>query len=317
MVSRALVLIALSSAATTIVAQTAVPRSIGMPVDIHATAVPLNPFNPSQSSIGPFTYAGGLVLTSTQSDRLHGLSDLEVDSAERLTAVGDEGVLVTARAVLDMRGKLVNVRDGRLARLVGQDGNPLSSKQQADAEGLAQLANGDRLISFERQHRIWLYPANGGLPRAVPQPDVVFPEPNGGMEALTADPQRGADAYIVGAELTGETWACRISTRCMSAGRVDRPAGTSLVAIRRLSQGRTALLFRSGTDGIPRIVLRVVRGDAIDGQLELTPPLTVDNFEGVAALARASGVIRFYLISDDNASNRQRTLLLAFDWSAR
>ena len=41
---------------------------------------------------------------------------------------------------------------------------------------------------------------------------------------------------------------------------------------------------------------------------------TVDNLEGLAALPQRDGSIRFYLISDDNFSKLQRTLLLAFDW---
>ena len=40
----------------------------------------------------------------------------------------------------------------------------------------------------------------------------------------------------------------------------------------------------------------------------------MDNFEGLAALPGKAGVVRFYLISDDNFSSSQRTLLLAFDW---
>jgi hypothetical protein len=32
---------------------------------------------------------------------------------------------------------------------------------------------------------------------------------------------------------------------------------------------------------------------------------------------RADGSVRFYLLSDDNASAAQRTLLLAFDWRPR
>jgi hypothetical protein len=51
------------------------------------------------------------------------------------------------------------------------------------------------------------------------------------------------------------------------------------------------------------------------GDLVLERPLTVDNFEGVAAQARPDGRVRFYLISDDNFSGKQRTLLLAFDWT--
>jgi hypothetical protein len=58
-------------------------------ISIDAVPVPLNPQNPSETAIGDFLYAGGLVLTSRQTDQLHGLSDLEVTGTDRLTAVGD------------------------------------------------------------------------------------------------------------------------------------------------------------------------------------------------------------------------------------
>ncbi len=48
-------------------------------------------------------------------------------------------------------------------------------------------------------------------------------------------------------------------------------------------------------------------------QLKLANPLTVDNLEGVAAVASPNGGLRLYLISDDNFSSAERTLLLAFD----
>jgi hypothetical protein len=51
--------------------------------------------------------------------------------------------------------------------------------------------------------------------------------------------------------------------------------------------------------------------------MDMAPPLTVDNFEGMTAVIDAAGGIRFYLVSDDNASSTQRTLLLAFDWRPR
>jgi len=292
-------------------------RDRGMPIAIDVEAVPLNPVNPSQSSVGAFTYAGGLVLTSSQTDRLHGLSDLDITGADRLTAVGDEGVIVTARLLLDRDGHLSGVTDGRLTVLAGEDGQPLAGKEEADSEGLAVFPNGDLLVSFERHHRIWLYPANGGPPRAVPKPDVNFPVPNNGMEALAPDLTVAPDAYVVGAESNGQTWNCRISTTCVPSRRVMRPDGTSLVAIRRLPGGRTAYLFRGADAGRVHIVLRLMRAEMTEGELELLPPLTVDNLEGVAAVARPGGVTRFYLVSDDNGSRQQRTLLLAFDRRSR
>ena len=126
-----------------------VPITSG-PISIDAVPVPLNPQNPSEMAIGEFRYAGGLVLTSRQTDQLHGLSDLEVAGTDRLTAVGDLGIFLEARLVLDSAGRLVDLADARLTPLTGEDGKPLSDKADADAEGFALLPSGDRLVSFER-----------------------------------------------------------------------------------------------------------------------------------------------------------------------
>ncbi len=44
------------------------------------------------------------------------------------------------------------------------------------------------------------------------------------------------------------------------------------------------------------------------------PPLTVDNFEGLAVRRSADGASHVYLVSDDNYSPFQRTLLLHLRW---
>jgi hypothetical protein len=214
--------------------------------------------------------------------------------------------------------RLTGISNGRIALLRGVDGRPLSGKPSADAEGLAQLTSGDRLISFERRHRILLYPADGGRPRAVASPQVSFPD-NAGMEAVTADPQTGPDAYIVGAEDSGETWSCRVSQpACVLRPRVALPRDFALVGMSTLPGGRVAELLRA-YDVVrgSRISLRVLVGTMEIARMDMARPMTVDNFEGVAALPRADGRVRFYIISDDNASATQRTLLLAFDWRPR
>ena len=282
-------------------------------IDIDAVPVPLNPRNPSAMAIGDFHYAGGLVLTSRQTDQLHALSDLEVTGTNKLTAVGDLGVLVHARLVLNSAGRLVGLADARLTPLTGEDGKPFTDKTDADAEGLALLANGDRLVSFERRDRIWLYPASGGPPRPAPMPAVSFPL-NGGMEALAPDPEAGADAYVVGAEVSGDTWTCRLRSKpCVKGPTIDKSEGFGLVAIKRLPGMQTAYLLRA----LNRISLRIFRSSKMVARMDLAPPMTVDNFEGLAAVPRPSGALRFYLLSDDNATATQRTLLLAFDWRPR
>ena len=283
-------------------------------IAVEAIPVPLNPQDPAQNAVGDFVYAGGLQLTSSQSDRLHGLSDLEVLRSDRLVAVSDDGDLVEARLVFDAMQRLVGVTDVRIGALVGEDGRTLRDKADADAEGLAILPNGNRLVSFERHHRILLYPAVGGVPRAVPTPGGSLP-PNEGLEALSVDPEAGADAYVAGAEATGATWRCRLSSRCTAGPTVAKSPGFGLVSMKRVRGLDTAYLLRAfDAERGSRISLELYRSGRPIGSLEMATPLTVDNYEGVAAVPRSDGSVRFYLLSDDNGSDRQRTLLLAFDW---
>lgn len=290
------------------------PVAAGPGIAITAAAVPLNPADPSQDRIGDFRYAGGLALSSADTARLHGLSDMAVRGGVNLTAVSDEGDLVKGRLVLDKAGRLVGLTDGRVSALAGLDGKPLQGKLESDSEGMALLANGDMLISFEQRHRIWLYPANGGPPREAPSPDATFPA-NGGMEALGPDPDIGPDAYVVGGEESGQTWTCRLSTGCKPGEVVAKPPEFGLVAVTRLPQGRTAWLLRAW-DPVRgnRIALTIHDAGGEIARMDMARPLTIDNFEAIAAVPAKDGSVRFYLLSDDNFQSSQRTLLLAFDW---
>jgi hypothetical protein len=229
--------------------------------------------------------------------------------------VGDDGIFLEARLVLDRNARLVGVSDARISRLMGIDGSALSTREDTDAEGLALMPSGDRLVSFERRDRIWLYPAGGGRPFPVPSPQFALPR-NGGMEALAADPEAGPDAYVVGAEEAGDTWTCRLSfPACDKGPTIEKPKEFGLVAIQRLPGRHAAYLLRAyNPERGVRVVLKILTASTTVTSMELAAPLTVDNFEGLAAVTRADGVIRFYLISDDNGPALQRTLLLAFDW---
>lgn len=97
---------------------------------------------------------------------------------------------------------------------------------------------------------------------------------------------------------------------------VAKPEEFGLTAVAPLPGGGRVYLLRafSVLQGV-RITLRIVGADgATLDELRLAAPLTADNFEGVAALPRPDGSLRLYLLSDDNFSSLQRTLLLAFDW---
>jgi hypothetical protein len=297
------------------------PVPAGPEIALQTTPVPLNPADPAQDRIGAFVYAGGIAITSTATSRLHGLSDFKIQSDGTLIAVSDEGDLFEARLQLDETERLVGLADGKLQALKGIDGQPLQGKEQADAEGLLVMPNGDKLVSFERDHRIWLYPADGSAPRAAPAPKTLFSD-NEGMEALSRFPFKGEDAYLVGGE-EGEIWLCRLSAACEA---------TPSPALPQLDFGLTAIAAFDG-DAIAvvdraydplrgsRILVKVINNPTARktnpypvASFALEHPLTRDNVEGLALVRNARGGSRFYLLSDDNFNPGQRTLLMAFDW---
>jgi len=293
------------------------PVQYGPDITIQARPVVFDPQDPARKGLGDFAWAGGAALTSDQTSRLHGLSDLKVWPDGRILAVGDEGDLLEAHLVLDYAGRPTGLKDARLTPVVGEDGQPLTGrgKAESDAEGIAEFPNGDRLISLEEHDRILFYPHTGGPPTLAPAPDVKWVS-NKGMEALAIYPPGGKDAYVVGVEATGETFVCHLSGACAKDRTVELKDGFELSAIEVLSGGRMAYLLRAfdPLHGV-RAILRIVGADGqVEDQLELARPLTVDNFEGLAAAPSPSGGLRFYLISDDNFSKSQRTLLVAFDW---
>lgn len=285
--------------------------------------VPLNPNDPLQTEVDGFRYAGGLWLTSPDTSRLGGLSDLKVSPDGALIAESDEGDLLTARIRLDAQGRLVGLDDAHIGFLRGQDGQPLATKHEADAEGVALWPNGDLMVSFERNHRIWIYPRGTGRPYAAPMPSERMPE-NRGMEGLALAPSQGPDAYWVGVE-GGSIWLCRLKGVCAKpAGQFPPPFGYRLSALGETPRGDLAVLHHSWTPLTgSRITLSVIENPAdhpspkVKARLHLAPPLTVDMFEGVAVVSRPNDAIRLYMIADDNFSDAQRTLLVAFDWSPK
>ena len=298
----------------------AAPVPAGDVIRVTATPVAEHPGGaPAGASGGRsrFAYAGGVELSSADTSRFHGLSDLEVFDDDRFVAITDEGDIVRGRLVLDSAGRLTGLSDVTLKPVLGVDGRPLSgAKADSDIEALAVFPNGDMLLGFERNHRIWLYPAAGGPPRAVPSPDAPFPA-NDGMEALAVAPEHGPDAYLAGREDTRETWICRLSAACVPHIRIAGDYPRSLVAARGLPGGRWVFLLRDYSPAVGNTITVLIadrEGRPIDRH-DIRRPSTVDNFEGVAVRPRADGSVRVYILSDDNFSTGQRTLLMAFDWT--
>lgn len=296
------------------------PVPYGATIVVEAEPVPLDPTDASRTTVGDFRYAGGVILTSKQTSRLHGFSDLKVSPDGRIIAIGDQSDFFEGRLVLDAEGRLVGVRDGKLSALKEVTGADLyaGGQEEYDSEGVLELAAG-MIVTFEQHDRVLLFPRGGGLPKAAPMPPGPIKH-NKGMEAAAAAPDIGPDAYRVGIEGTGELFLCRLSAACVADGSVDLK-GSELVAMDNLPGAGRVYMFRSFSPlrgNVIRLLLVDARGRTLT-EAEIARPLTVDNLEGVAAVPHEGGV-RLYLIADDNFGafegkpTNQKTLLLAFDW---
>lgn len=277
----------------------------GHPIGIEARQVPLGI---AGADLAPGVhYAGGLSLHGAN---LHGLSDLKLDGDQAWT-VSDFGTLVRFRIRLDSNGRLTGAGDARVRRLVGQDGAVLQPKARADAEGLALLPGGVA-VSFERDHRIWSYGPRGlDLPMPLRHPDADFGD-NEGMEGLSLAPDGN---WLVLGE-SGGAWRCG-SAVCedLPHAPTDVTDGYRFTAADQDPAGGWFVLQRRYE---PPLDMRArVRRMSADGRLgpvliALRAPASVDNFEGIAVQATATGA-RLYILSDDNDNPLEKTLLLAFD----
>lgn len=262
------------------------------------------------------TFAGGWSLTS-DNPAFGGLSGLAVTKSGNLLSVADVGEFVW-----------LGLKDGqpdgtgKLAYMLGAQGEQLHGKKLGDSEGLA--IRGDlALVSFERTHRISAFalPSCGANAR----------------EALIADLPPGFDGHKIEENLGAEALAVSPSGRIrfgiehlddgrspigMVAGKdkagwtgelAHDPKGYSMVGMDQIQvNGRTQTyeLFR---DWDPvRGSRNVIRWG--DHQFTITAPLTPrDNFEGIAAQKLDNGHVRLWIVADDNFSDRQQNLLYVFD----
>jgi hypothetical protein len=292
-------------------------------VEIAATPIAFD-----AERIGALRFRGGLDLSANDAN-FGGLSGLEVLEDGRFVAVSDNGDWFEGRLVLDEAGALVGVADVRTALMRDEAGQPFANKEAGDSEGLAQLPDGRFAVSFEQTQSIRIYDLNRdgpfGAARAGPTLDGVAQMPaNVGLEAL-ASTEDGA--LLVGAEggaaRATPMWRVGLDARAPTAPSLLYPLelGFALTSLDRAPDGGFVALERFYAPVVGARA-RITRFAAPAGEATtlaperlalIAPPLPVDNFEAIAATRAPGGGVRLYIVSDDNFSERQRTLLLAFD----
>lgn len=292
------------------------------------TPVELAPGEPDKDA-GELVFKGGVEIAPDKA-RIGGISGLEWHDGQ-LYAVTDDGrwLVLTPE---DVQGRLVDVSEVTLVPLLDERARPLGNKARGDAEALTRLPSGEWLVAFEQEHRIWRYAdLEGPAADAGDRPDakaalalLAKAAPNGGIEAMAAT----SDVFLACGEWIGGAEPNCVHASMGGISRFNLPApegiaeaggvptdaacktdGTCYVLFRsyRPGEGNRAAIVELGRDAAPRTLA------------VLTPPLLLDNFEGLALRESEAGDF-LYLVSDDNFRNCdgaaragcQRTLLMKF-----
>jgi hypothetical protein len=282
----------------------------------------------SRRQFGALVFRGGLMLKSPYR-HFGGFSALRMaPDGGRLLALTDRGHWLYAR-MLYRDGAPIGLADAEMAPVAGPDGRPLNRRGWYDTEAFAE-DGGKLYVGVERVHEILRFDYRGGLPGrgqpiAVPPAIKKLPS-NKGIECLAvslkgtpqagtliAISERGLDAagnilgFLIGAG--AGTFTVRRTDEFDVSDCTIAPRGDLLLLERRFSWARgVALRIRR----LPLANLKT--GAVLDGPQLIYADMgfQIDNMEGIAVHRERNGAHVLTLISDDNFSPLQRTLLLQF-----
>ena len=299
---------------------------------IEINATPISYFDHRDRDLrrfGKLEFRGGLQLTSP-SREFGGLSALRMEpDGSRFIAVTDTGRWLRGRLVYSGSAP-TGIAEPEMAPMLGSDGKHLVARGWSDTEAIAEDA-GAIYVGIERVHRIVKYDfaKNGFQSRAalISVPPVFQGVPsNKGIEALAfvpkGSPLAGTLIAITEAALdvSGNVRAFLLNGPSPGAFSIKRaedfditdcallPGGDLLLLERRFSWLRSAVRIR-------RIAAADLRpGALVDASVVFYAELSqqIDNFEGLGVHRAASGETVITLVSDDNFSPLQRTLLMQF-----
>jgi hypothetical protein len=307
------------------------PADAPVSIEVKSLSIPwFDRHDHERVRFGALEYRSGLVLTSPY-QRFGGLSGLRLDAkGERFISFSDKGRWFTGRILYEGRA-MTGLTDVEAAPMIGPYGKPLTAHGWYDSESIA-LDGSLVYIGLERANKVLRFDFSRGFTRArgeiVPLPTAASKLPNNkGLEALVFVPkgqplagtliaisERGLDengnlsAFLVGGPKPGQ-FSVRRTEEFDVSDAVLLPGGDLLILERKFS-------WSSGVGiRIRRVPLQsVAPGAVIDGPSIFEADLgnEVDNMEGIDAHVTKEGDTVLTMVSDDNFSMIQRTLLLQF-----
>jgi len=272
---------------------------------------------------GVLVYRGGIEVTSTDK-RFGGLSDLVVsEDGREIVAVSDRGWWVEGLLFYDKRGNLIGLRDATIIPMQSRLQSGVSREFSMDAEALVRSGEGRLIVAFERQHRLWEYRDLFSYPVPIRVDASLSELPlNSGIESLVL---LGTGKLLAIAE--GGIFKRQFLAFLIMNSDVEellypyddyfRPSDAAI-----LDKDRVLVLergYNKSAGASARLVS--LRQDQIEENSEITRNLMInlggmvpmDNFEGLEVIGGLAGEHIVYIVSDDNYSRQQRTLLIMFE----
>ena len=300
------------------------------PVAVQSRIIEHFRIGSDETRFGDFTYMGGLLLYGGAD--LGGMSAIRLDAGRaNFIGVMDTGNWYAGRFLRDTEGRLTGVDNLSVSPIIGREGMVLEDKALFDAEGIA-IRGDDILVSFERAHRVDVYPArNPAASAPTGQLDIRIPlhefRTNRGLEALAvfppSSPQAGAAVAISEKSLNkkGDIFAAVLDGKKPGIFYVRRIPPYDVTDADFLPGGDLILLERRYrlAEGVGMRMRRIpgssiAPGKTVDGEILFEADLgyQIDNMEGLDISEDSEGNVYFTLVSDDNLSILQRNIVLEF-----
>lgn len=306
-----------------------IPPGEMLPIQVQSDVIRDLGGNPTLSP--GLTFVGGVELSSPE-PLFGAFSSIRFRDQQSFVGVFDTGYWIEGRILRDAGGRLAGLEAVRLAPLLDASGRESASKFHVDAESLA--LDGDRAyVGFEQRHRVLSYGPLSDLGKALPSAPIAFPfdldilHSNGGFESLVIAPQGSeiAGALVAISEKSfddnGNIYAAIVGGPLAGEFRVRPRDNFEITDAAYLPDGDLLLLERrfSIATGVGMRLRRIegasIRPDAVvDGEIlfEANYRSQIDNMEGLDVLPEPDGSVRLIVVSDDNHSILQRTLMLEF-----
>lgn len=297
----------------------------------------------------PADYEAGVTVASIMPSGKFVSDQVTLEQAWQLTSTNTHFGGYSGLVALDERSLLAGSDKARLLDLKVTEGGLKARQMRFLKTGLARQDDLDRELvdleaitrdndsgtlwaAYEFTQTIERHSPNGAIAVRDPPEMAGWPE-NGGPEVL----QRLADGRFLVLAENSESWFADgtpgllfgrdpIEKQDPIAFRFPELEGLSPVDAALLPDGKVMILLRDIRFSWPirfRSALAIADPSAIeDGELwdaaivaRFSGPGLDANFEGLASVPRDDGGATIYVISDDNFSNLQETLVLRLSWT--